>query len=101
MIPTTQPTVVKQIFYIPHTDTYAALIAIDDAPFQQVGSAPTYDAADQLCKDYIYDHYAEHTPEVAARIAIAQAEIATAAIAEACPSCGELLRACEIGRAHV
>lgn len=53
---------------------YTCYVTIDDVE-QTIGSRPDHAAAEAHCRAYLYDHYADnHTPEVAARIAVEMSE---------------------------
>jgi len=71
--PANHPTITKRVGeYDPATRQYPAYVAIDGEPEQLVGIRWSVGAADTLCDEYIFNYYADrHTPEAAARIALA------------------------------
>lgn len=78
---TSTSAVIKEIEYDRETKDYAAFVTIDERR-EYIGSRRSYDEADRLCDEYAYHHFADnHTPEVAAQIAVA--------MEGACPTCGD------------
>ncbi len=71
--PPDHPAIAKRIGeYNPETRQYPAFVSIDGEPEQCIGHAWAAGAADRLCDEYIFNYYADrHTPEAAARIAVA------------------------------
>lgn len=76
LAPTAAPAIVKRIGeYDPEARQYPAYVAIDGESEQLVGHAWSAGAADRMCDEYVYHYYADnHTPEVAAAIAVVLAD---------------------------
>lgn len=70
---TSHPIPTKRIGeYDPETQQYPAFVAIDGEPEQLVGVRWSAGAADRCADEYIFQYYIDnHTPEAAARIALA------------------------------
>jgi hypothetical protein len=90
MTATPAPTIITRIGeYDPATRQYPAYVAIDGEPEQLVGYAWSAGAADRLCDEFVFNYYTDnHTPEVAAQIALA---LASAEPETHCPDCGDPL----------
>jgi len=73
LTPTDQPAITKRVGeYDPTTKQYPAYVAIDGEPEQLVGVRWSAGAADRCADEYIFQYYVDHhTPEAAARIALA------------------------------
>lgn len=69
-----QPTATRRIAFAREDRDYACYVTIDGTE-QYIGSAPSYQAGEQLVNEYLYDYYADnHTPEAATQIAVAAFE---------------------------
>lgn len=66
--------IAKEIVYDRESREYAIYITIDEQR-EYIGSTPSYHDAELKCNDYAYHYYADnHTPEVAAAIAVGMSE---------------------------
>lgn len=71
---TSAPAVIKEVEYDRETKDFAAFITIDERR-EYIGSRRSYGEADRLCDEFAYNFYADnHTPEVAAAIAVRMGE---------------------------